>query len=176
MKMIYKIKLFIIAISFYIFGHAPWGQHEVYRLMHMLLMCSITDTGAFEFTKNLALLLDEYLPEAKARVARARDGERLTNLLITNQIPLAVVSSSFLVDLQKDNLKSFNELQENSYTIYTFKKMSLITNHEFPEKFVSFIMQALLKASQDKHDIAKFYKRENLIINYNDAVLNGFEF
>ena len=176
MKMIYKIKLFIIVISFFIFGHAPWGQHEVYRQMHMLLMCSKTDTGAFEFTKNLALLLDEYLPEAKARVARARDGERLTNLLITNQIPLAVVSSSFLVDLQKDNLKSFNELQENSYTIYTFKKMSLITNHEFPEKFISFIMQALLKASHDKHDIAKFYKRENLIINYNDAVLNGFEF
>ena len=54
--------------------------------------------------------------------------------------------------------------------------MSLITNHEFPEKFISFIMEALLKASQDSHDIAKFYKRENLIINYNDAVLKEFEF
>ena len=33
--------------------------------------------GAFEFTKNLIVILDEYLPEAKARAARARDAERL---------------------------------------------------------------------------------------------------
>ena len=53
MKISYKIKLFVIAISFFISGHAPWGQHEVYRQMHMLIMCSKKDEGAFEFTKNL---------------------------------------------------------------------------------------------------------------------------
>ena len=86
MKISFKIKLVIIGIYFFISGHAPWGQHEVYRQMHMLVMCSKKDEGAFEFTKKLKIVLDEYLPEAKARVARARDSERLTNLLITNQM------------------------------------------------------------------------------------------
>ena len=101
MKISYKIKLFIIAISFFISGHAPWGQHEVYRQMHMLIMCSKKDDGAFEFTKNLITVLDEYLPEAKARAARTRDAERLTNLLSTDQIPLALVSNDFLVKIYK---------------------------------------------------------------------------
>ena len=53
----------------------------------MLVMCSKKDNGAFDFTKNLKVIFDEYLPKAKARVARTRDAERLVNLLITNQIP-----------------------------------------------------------------------------------------
>ena len=109
MKISYKIKLFIIAISFFISGHAPWGQHEVYRQMHMLIMCSKNDEGAFEFTKNLIIVLDEYLPEAKARAARTRDAERLTNLLSTNQIPLAIVSNNFLVNLQIEDSKLANK-------------------------------------------------------------------
>ena len=55
--------------------------------------------------KILLIYLMIYLPEAKAKVARARDGERLTNLLITNQIPLAIVSNYFLVNLKKEDLK-----------------------------------------------------------------------
>ena len=105
MKIFYKIKLFIIAISFFISGHAPWGQHEVYRQMHMLIMCSKKDEGAFEFTKNLIIILDEYLPEAKARAARTRDAERLTDLLSTNQIPLAIVS----IPGKPENISAFNK-------------------------------------------------------------------
>ena len=46
MQILFKFKLFVIAISLLISGHAPWGQHEVYRQMHMLLMCSKNDNGA----------------------------------------------------------------------------------------------------------------------------------
>ena len=48
----FKLKLFLIVIYFFVSGHAPWGQHEVYRQMHMLVMCSKKDDGAFDFTKN----------------------------------------------------------------------------------------------------------------------------
>ena len=78
----FKLKLLLIITYLLVSGHAPWGQHEVYRQMHMLVMCSKKDNGAFDFTKNVKVILDEYLPEAKARVARARDSERLVNLLI----------------------------------------------------------------------------------------------
>ena len=92
MNICFKLKLFLIVIYFFVCGHAPWGQHEVYRQIHMLVMCSKKDDGAFDFTKNIKVIFDEYLPKAKARVARARDNERLVNLLITNQIPLAIIN------------------------------------------------------------------------------------
>ena len=119
----------LITIPFLI-GHAPWGQHQVYRQMHMLVMCSKTDKGAFEFTKNLIMVLDEYLPEAKARTARARDPERLTNLLVTNQIPLAIVSNDLLLELNREDSNNYSDLLEHSKTLYTFKKMMLIVNHK----------------------------------------------
>ena len=49
MKIIFKFKLIVLAFALLFSGHAPWGQHEVYRQMHMLLMCSKTDICAFEF-------------------------------------------------------------------------------------------------------------------------------
>ena len=176
MKISYKIKLFIIAISFFISGHAPWGQHEVYRQMHMLIMCSKNDEGAFEFTKNLIIVLDEYLPEAKARAARTRDAERLTNLLSTNQIPLAIVSNNFLVNLQIEDSKLFKDLFQHSKTLYTFKDMLLITNHHFPEQHVISIIESIYKASKEKHKSVTFVKKTNLKINYDEVVFQKLKF
>ncbi len=176
MKISYKIKLFFIAISFFISGHAPWGQHEVYRQMHMLIMCSKKDEGAFEFTKNLIVILDEYLPEAKARAARTRDAERLTNLLSTNQIPLAIVSNNFLLNLQEKDSSVFRDLYENSKTLYTFKDMLLITNHHFPEQHVIAIIESLYKASKEKHISVKFVKKADLKINYDEVIFQKLEF
>ena len=171
-----KFKLFLVAISFFICGHAPWGQHEVYRQMHMLIMCSKKDEGAFEFTKNLIVILDEYLPEAKARAARTRDAERLTDLLSTNQIPLAIVSNNFLVNLQRQDSNTFNDLFEHSKTLYTFKEMLLITNHHFPEQHVIAIVESLYNASKEKHSSLTFVKKGNLKINYDEVVFQKLKF
>ena len=56
MKITHKFKLFIVLTAFFVGGHAPWGQHEVYRQMHMLVLCSKNDGGAFDFTKNLKVM------------------------------------------------------------------------------------------------------------------------
>tara|TARA_B100001939_G_C16754362_1_gene535497 strand:- start:92 stop:622 length:531 start_codon:yes stop_codon:yes gene_type:complete len=176
MKISFKIKLFIVAISFFISGHAPWGQHEVYRQMHMLIMCSKKDEGAFEFTKNLIVILDEYLPEAKARAARTRDAERLTNLLSTNQIPLAIISSNFLESLMRKDADLYKDLLEHSKTLYTFKDMHMITNHHFPEQHVVAIIESLDKASKEKHTSATFVKKVNLKINYDEVVIKKLKF
>ena len=144
--------------------------------MHMLLMCSKTDNGAFEFTKNLARIFDEYLPEAKAKVARARDPERLTDLLITNQIPLAVVSNKFLIELKENESTIFNDLLKHSKALYTFKNMLLIANYSFPEKHIIVIVESLFEASENNHNLAKFVKKANLTINYDDAVIKRLKF
>ena len=72
-------------------------------------MCSKKDDGALTLQK-IKVIFDEYLPEAKARVARARDSERLVNLLITNQIPLAIISNNLLIKLTNENSIDFKNL------------------------------------------------------------------
>ena len=171
-----KLKLFLIFSYFFVSGHAPWGQHEVYRQMHMLVMCSKKDDGAFDFTKKVKIIFDEYLPEAKARVARARDSERLVNLLITNQIPLAIISNNLLIELTNENTIDFKNLLEHAKTLYTFESMVLIVNHDFPKDYMEQIIEALNEASRNNHNIVKFVKKNNLSIDYEALVFKKIKF
>ena len=172
----FKLKLFLIVIYFFVCGHAPWGQHEVYRQIHMLVMCSKKDDGAFNFTKNIKVIFDEYLPEAKARVARARDTERLVNLLITNQIPLAIISNNLLIKLANENTKNFKNLLQHAKTLYSFENMILIVNHDFPKDYMEQIIEALYDASRNNHYIVKFVKKNNLSIDYETLVYKKIKF
>ena len=139
-------------------------------------MCSKKDDGAFDFTKNIKSILDEYLPEAKARVARARDSERLVNLLITNQIPLAIISNNLLIELTNENTKDFKNLLEHAKTLYTFENMVLIVNHDFPKDHMEQIIEALNEASRNNHNIVKFVKKNNLSIDYEALVFKKIKF
>ncbi|MAH89257.1 MAG: hypothetical protein CMJ06_04355 [Pelagibacterales bacterium] len=176
MKIKRKFKFLIIVISLFLSGHAPWGQHEVYRQMHMLVMCSKNDEGAFGFTKNLKVILDEYLPEAKARVARTKDSERLINLLITNQIPLAVISSNLLTDLKNKKTQYFQNLLKYSKTLYSFDNMILIVNQNFPKEYMEQVIESLVEASKNNNDKVKFIKKNNLVISYDEIVLEKIKF
>ena len=176
MQITFKLKLFLVAIYFLVSGHAPWGQHEVYRQMHMLVMCSKKDDGAFDFTKNLKVIFDEYLPKAKARVARTKDAERLVNLLITNQIPLAIISNNLLIKLTNENSKDYKNLLEHSKTLYSFKNMVLVVNHDFPKDYMEQIIESLGEASRNNHNIVKFVKKNNLSIDYDSLVLKKIKF
>ena len=176
MRFTLKLKLFLIVISFFLSGHAPWGQHEVYRQMHMLVMCSKKDDGAFDFTKNLKVVFDQYLPKAKARVARTRDTERLVNLLITNQIPLAIISNNLLIQLTNENSKDYRNLLEHSKTLYTFENMVLVVNHDFPKDYMEKIIESLDEASRNNHSLVKFVRKNNLSIEYDSSVLKKIKF
>ena len=176
MQITFKLKLFLVVIYCFVSGHAPWGQHEVYRQMHMLVMCSKKDDGAFDFTKNLKVIFDEYLPKAKARVARTRDAERLVDLLITNQIPLAIISNSLLIKLTNENSKDYKNLLKHSKTLYTFENMVLVVNHDFPKNYMEQIIESLDEASRNNHNIVKFVKKNNLSIDYDTLVFKKIKF
>ena len=45
------IKFIIFPISFIAMGHAPWGQWQVYRMRHMLLLSVIEDEKSYPFSK-----------------------------------------------------------------------------------------------------------------------------
>jgi hypothetical protein len=74
-------------------GHTPYGQWVVYRRRHLLIGCHRGDPLTYGLAKDAVALLDEHLPAASARVARAPDGRRLASLLGTSQMDVAVLDA-----------------------------------------------------------------------------------
>jgi hypothetical protein len=67
-------------------AHTPYQQWVVYRRKHLLVGTCRADPAGYELGKRLVAMLERELPEAKARVTRAPDQERLASLLTTGQI------------------------------------------------------------------------------------------
>jgi hypothetical protein len=72
-------------------GHTPYGQWEVYRRKHLLIGCHRGDPRTYELAGQVVRLLDEHLPEASARVARAPSAGRIASLIGTDQMEVAVL-------------------------------------------------------------------------------------
>ncbi len=73
-------------------GHTPFGQWVIYRQKHLLIGCHKEDSVTYDLAKQVALKLEEHLPAAKSRVARAPDAGRLASLLGTGQMDVAILS------------------------------------------------------------------------------------
>lgn len=72
-------------------GHTPYGQWVVYRKKHLLIGCHRADPATYDLAKRVVGLLDEHLPAAKSRVARAPNAGRLASLLATAQMDVATL-------------------------------------------------------------------------------------
>ena len=66
-------------------GHSPWGQYHAYRQQHLLVMSTREDVPTYPFSKELVKVINQELPEASARPARARTFKRVQSLLSTGQ-------------------------------------------------------------------------------------------
>ena len=60
------------AAAFWLSGHTPYGQWVVYRKKHLLIGCHRADPQTYELAKQLVAILEDRLPKARARIARAR--------------------------------------------------------------------------------------------------------
>ena len=75
-------KLFTLRLAciFFIYillvGHSPWGQYHAYRQQHLLIMSTREDAPTYPFSKILIEVINQALPEASARPARARTIEK----------------------------------------------------------------------------------------------------
>jgi hypothetical protein len=72
-------------------GHTPYGQWVVYRKKHLLIGCHRSDPQTYALAKRVVRLLEEHLPAARSRVARAPDAGRLASLLGTAQMDVAIL-------------------------------------------------------------------------------------
>tara|TARA_B100000963_G_C22632883_1_gene675916 strand:- start:3763 stop:4296 length:534 start_codon:yes stop_codon:yes gene_type:complete len=169
------VKYFILVL---IFGshlkiastHAPWGQHQVYRQMHMLIMCSKKDENAFGFTKELAQALDIYLPKAKARVARARDEYQVIDLLRSHQMPLAIISYDLLERIKNYDNEYTDHLKKNTKLIFPFANMILLASKDFSSEKSLMVYEAIYKATNETELSIEIGKGLNSFIKFDEKI------
>ena len=73
-------------------GHTTYRQWVVYRKKHLLIGCHRQDPETYDIAKSIVADLDDALPAARARPARAPRPERLASLLGTEQLEVAVLA------------------------------------------------------------------------------------
>jgi hypothetical protein len=86
------LRLPAVGALFMLLGaHTPYGQWVVYRRKHLLIGCHRGDPRTYALAGRVVGLLDDHLPEASARVARAPDARRIASLIGTDQMEVAVL-------------------------------------------------------------------------------------
>jgi len=74
-------------------GHTPYGQWVVYRKKHLLIGCHRADLRTYQLAQEVVGVLEEHLPSARARIARAPTAGRLASLLATDQLETAILGA-----------------------------------------------------------------------------------
>ena len=72
-------------------GHSPYRQWEVHRKTRLVLLASAADPQSVQLGSALAKIYLQRLPESRAMMARARDGNDLVRLLASKQLDVAVM-------------------------------------------------------------------------------------
>jgi len=148
--MIKKNNFFKIVIFFLIYillsAHSPWGQYLAYREQHLLIMSTREDAPTYPYSKILVEVLEEVLPEASARPARARTFKRVQSLFSTNQMPLVLLSKKNAIALINGE-GPFNQYgSADAEVVYFFDDLILLAQPEFPNRFSWLLTEAIIKA------------------------------
>ena len=131
-------------------AHTPYQQWVVYRRKHLLVGTCRTDPAGYELGKRLVALLERELPEAKARVTRAPDQERLASLLTTGQI------STILLRPGEARALRAGEASFADYGPFALVALAAIEDHclvsaeDFPSHHAWLLARALFSAHSDR--------------------------
>tara|TARA_Y100000590_G_C15530150_1_gene942820 strand:- start:484 stop:1038 length:555 start_codon:yes stop_codon:yes gene_type:complete len=140
-KIIVFFLLYIILSS-----HSPWGQYLAYREQHLLIMSTREDAPTYPYSKILVEVLDEVLPEASARPARARTFKRVQSLFSTNQMPLVLLSKKNAIDLINGEGPFKQYGSADAEVVYFFDDLVLLAQPKFPNRFSWLLTEAIIKA------------------------------
>lgn len=75
-------------------GHSPYRHWEVHRKTRLVLLANAADAASVELGSELAKMYLQRLPESRAMMARARDGNDLVRLLASKQLEVAVMRAA----------------------------------------------------------------------------------
>ena len=111
-------------------AHTPYRQWQVYRQRHLMIGASREDAPSYPMAKEIQAFLETHLPEASARVARARTRRRLADLLATDQIRIVLLSIDDAVALERGGppFRSPVDLR----TLWRFGAHAMVVRPTFP--------------------------------------------
>ncbi len=107
-----------------------------------MLGASRDQEGSYPAAKALQAFLEEALPEARARVARARTRRRLGDLLATDQIPIILLSPHDAVGLTEGQAP-FREPIPDLRVLAHIADYVLCVRSTFPEEHAWILTHAL---------------------------------
>ena len=129
-------------------AHSPWGQFQVYRQKHLLILTSREDKESYPYSKLLAIALNREQPTASARPARAVNLTRVYNLLRTKQFSFTLLPRNHLKILEgmdAENTKSKYRLAVSP--IYSFGELVLMVQNDFDKNLVRIVTHALAESA-----------------------------
>ncbi len=82
-------------------AHSPYRQWQVYRQKHLLILTSRTDPAGQELGRRVARVLADHLPASAARTTRAPGLGRVSSLLATGQLDVALLPRRAAAELAR---------------------------------------------------------------------------
>jgi len=130
-------------------AHSPWGQYQVYRRKHLLILSSRDDELSYPFSKELVACLDNVLPIAKARPARAINIERAFDLLRTDQFQFAVFDRENIDKMRNATGEFADRAPVDLATLLQFRNMRMVVRRDFPKDLVATVTHNLIKCRNE---------------------------
>ena len=145
MKFCLQLPIFIL-IAFVLSAHSPWGQYQVYRQKHLLIMSTIDDEPTYPFSKKLVAAINEVLPHARARPARAKHFQRVHSLFSTKQMQVMLLSRSNAVAALNGEGPFAAHGSLDFRVLYQFGDIQLLGQVDFPDQFAWLVTDAIIRA------------------------------
>ena len=137
----------LAAAAFVLGGHTPYGQWVVYRKKHLLIGCHKADPTTYDLALATVEILQEHLPEARARVARGPDARRLASLLATDQLETGILSRSDAAAMAAgtDGFEPYGPVPLR--LIAPLEDRLLVAHQSFPDRHAWLVSAALFGSS-----------------------------
>ena len=139
------VPVFVLVFSIPALAHSPWGQYQVYRQMHLLIMSTIPDSPTYPYSNKIVKAINEIIPKAKARPARAKTFERVHSLFKTKQIQLELLSKINAKALLEGSTPFSGLGPVEAKLLYVFGDLLLLVQNDFPDSNVWLLADALIK-------------------------------
>lgn len=146
-RIIFRLSSFFL-VYILLVAHSPWGQYLAYRQEHLLIMSTREDLPTYPFSKILVDVINEVLPEAKARPARARTFKRVQSLFSSGQMPLVLLSKKNAKALINGNGPFKKYGSADAQVLYIFDDLVLLVQPDFPNRYSWLLTKAIMKAGE----------------------------
>lgn len=123
--------------------HALYNQWIVYRKKHLLIGSHREDLTTYDLAREIVGALNHFLPEARARPARAPHAERLASLLGTDQLDLAILGPEDVRAMQGAAGRFAPYGRIPLELIMGLGKHRLVAHESFPEAHAWLVSEAL---------------------------------